>query len=377
MKNIILLSLISFLVGCDLDLGSSFDPTTRTLYVDHYREACSESSQDLCFRIRLTEEDSFVLTTLPMTGFDSLEWGKRYQLQVEAERDDSGKDTSYSLEIIDATEVMDPASNDFVLTFNMSSDILLDNSSDGTGSSWIIAAEKVFTCVAADCAVISSAYTDRQKIQLNFSAADNNLTLKGVKCFSSENDFTSECEGINDKAWDIAHFKTDCGLHFPSWCYVYKEAADSSTGWSLLDIDIADFNALWGEQYDIDVTTSLKAGSIESATYIEQNESSVVTDSFKFVMQTGNGGLSKSDNNVISYLDIEFDCSTNAKCDDLDDAIDRSTDSTDRILIVEARVETSAAVPVIIIENLICDSAGTVFKVECADDHDDVYWINK
>lgn len=377
MKNYLLLSFVSLLVACDLDLGSSFDPTTRTLYIDHYREACSESSTDLCFRVRLSEEDAFTLTTLPMTGFDSLEWGSRYQVQVEADRSDSGKDVAYSFESIDSTTVMDPVTNDFVLTFNTASGILLDNSGDESSSSWIIAAEKIFTCEAADCALISSATVDSQKLQLNFSASNNELTLKEVTCYSSETDFAAECEGVNNVSWDIAHYKTDCGLYSPSWCYVYKETGDSSTSWNLLSIEIADFTALWGQEYDIDVKTTKKAGSISSAIYLEQNGSNVITDSFKIVMQTGNAGLDKSNNDVINYLDVEFDCSTNNRCGDIDDAIDSSSDSEDRILIIEARVETSAEIPVIIIEELVCDAGSDDFKIECADKYDDVYWVEK
>ena len=377
MKNYLLLSFVSLLAACDLELGSSFDPTTRTLYIDHYREACSESSTDLCFRIRLSEEDSFALTTLPMTGFDSLEWGSRYQVQVEADRSDSGKDVAYSLESIDSTEVMDPATNDFVLTFNTVSGILVNNSSDDSASSWIIAAEKIFSCEAADCANILSATTDSQKIQLNFSASNNELTLKEVTCYASENDFATECEGVNNVAWDIAHYRTDCGLYKPSWCYVYKETGDSATSWNLLDIGIADFTAFWGQEYDIDVKTTKKAGTISSAIFLEQNASKVITSSFKFVMQTGVGGLVKSNNDVISYLDVEFDCSTNNQCSDIDGAIDEATDSEDRILIVEASVETSAEIPVIIIGDLVCHAGSAKFKVDCAADLDDVYWVEK
>lgn len=377
MKKFSLLLLVNLLMACDLELGSSFDATTRTLYVDHYREPCSESSTELCFRIRLSEDDSFALTTLPMTGFDSLEWGVRYQVQVEADRSNSGEDVAYTLDSIDETEVMDPITNDFVLTFNTASGILVNNSSDDSASSWIIASEKIFSCDVADCAVILSSTTDSQKIKLNFSASNNELTLKEVACYASENDFATECEGVNNVIWDIAHFQTDCGLYKPSWCYLYKETGDPGNSWNLLDIEIADFTAFWGQEYDIDVKTIKKSGSISSAIFLEQNASNVITSSFKFVMQTGAGGLVKSNNDVISYLGVEFDCSTNNLCRDIDDAIDEATDTDNRILIVEASVETSAETPVIIIGDLICHAGSVDFKADCAANHDDVYWVEK
>jgi hypothetical protein len=371
-KKMILLTLFIGLSGCDLELGSSFDPTTRTLYLDHYREACNESSVDLCFRIRLSEEDSFALTSLPMTGFDSLEWGKRYTVQVEAERSDSGKDTAYRLQSIDQQEVMDPASNDFVLTFNMSSGILVDNQDN----SWTLANEKTFACEQSDCSALENALTNSEKVQLKFSAENDELTLLAVTCQSSENNFSTDCEGVGSERWDIAHYLTDCGLHYNRWCYVYKESTQSSADWQLLGSEVTGFSFLWGVEYDIDATVVKKAGSIHSVTYEATNGSLEKTDAFKLVMRTGGEGLEKSDATSINYLGLTFDCVTNAQCNDIDDAIDRATSSQERILVLQARVVTSAEEPEIEIEDLICDAAGNVFKQECADKYDDVYWLN-
>lgn len=373
MKKIILFTLLSLLAACDLELGSSFDPTTRTLYVDHYREACNESSVELCFRVRLSEEDSFAITNLPMTGFDSLEWGKRYTLQVEAERSDSGKDSAYRYESQDSEEVMDPASNEFVLTFNMSSGILVDNQD----SSWTIAGEKSFVCEQSDCNALTTALTNSEKVQLKFSAENDELTLLAVTCQSSETDFSSECEGVGSDTWDVAHYLTDCGLHYNSWCYVYKESSQSSADWQLLGLDITDFSFQWGEQYGIDVTIVNKSGNLNSVTYTATNSTDTKTDPFKLVMRTGADGLSNSDGSVISYLGLDFDCVSNAQCSDIDNAIDRATSSQERILVLQAKVVTSAEIPELEIEDLICDAAGSEFKQECADKYDDVYWVGR
>ena len=123
MKNLLLLCYLAvtlpILSGCDLDLGSSFDPIEKTLYIDYYREPCSESSTDLCFRTRFKDEQSFTLMSKPLKGFDALLWGKRYQVSVEVERTSSGKDASYTLLAIDAVEDMDPTINDFVLSLDV------------------------------------------------------------------------------------------------------------------------------------------------------------------------------------------------------------------------------------------------------------------
>jgi hypothetical protein len=364
------------LAACDLGLGSSYDPTTRTMYVDYYQEACNESSTSLCFRTRLSSEDDFSLNEVSMLGFEDLEWGTRYTVQVEAERDANGKDTLYRLQGIDATEIIDSSNNNFLLTFNMTSEILLDNQNN----SWIISAEKVFSCTDSDCALLAGAYRDAEKIQLNFSAENNNLTLLAVKCQSSESSFSSECEGVNDSVLDVAHYQTDCGLFEPRLCLVYKEDADASTDWNVLPFEIIDFTFQWGQQYTLDVEVKIEAKDLKSVTFKKENSTPVdqTNTSFKMVMRTGASGLTASDNEVINYDGIEFNCSRFNKCSEIDDAISKATDNEERFLILQAIVETSAAIPVVIIQDLTCHAGGNdAFKVDClADsDNDDVYWI--
>jgi hypothetical protein len=377
--NKIFIVVVSFtLSACDLDLGSSYDPTTRTMYVDYYQEACNDSSTSLCFRTSLDTENDYKINEVSTLGFEELEWGNRYTVQVEAERDGDGKDTLYRLQGIDATEVIDSSNNDFVLTFNMDSGILLDNQNN----SWIIATEKVFTCTVDDCALLADAYRDAEKIQLSFSAANNELTLLAVKCQSSDASFSSECEGINDAVLDIAHYRTDCGLFEPRLCLVYKEDADASTDWNVLPFEITDFTFQWGQQYTLDVEVKIEAKDLKSVTFKKENSTAIdQTDTtFKMVMRTGPSGLKVSDNEVINYDDIEFNSSRLNKCSDIDDAVNKATDDEERFLILQVIVETSAAIPVIIIQDLTCHAGGSdAFKADClADsDNDNVYWIEE
>lgn len=360
------------LSACDLDLGSSYDPTTRTMYVDYYQEACDESSILLCLRTRFDIEDDFEINTVSMSGFDGLQWGSRYTVQVEAERDGDGKDTHYSLEGIDNTVIIDASNNNFLLTFNMTSQILLDNQN----SSWIIAAEKVFSCSAADCTLLAESYRDDQKIQLSFSAENDELTLLAVKCQSSDSNFTSECEGINDAVFDVAHYQTDCGLTEPRLCLVYKEEADASTDWNVLPFEITGFTAQWGKQYQLNVEVKIEAKDLKSVTF--KSEETAVTDqineSFRMVMRTGASGLEVSANDVIRYDGMTFNCAQFSKCSDIDDAVERATDANEQLLILEAFVESSGETPVIVISDLICDEQADMFKTECVAKHDDVYW---
>jgi hypothetical protein len=362
------------LPACDLDLGSSYDPTTRTMYVDYYQEACSESTTTLCLRTRFDTDDAFEINTVPMSGFEDLQWGSRYTVQVEAERDGNGKDTSYRFEGIDSTEVIDASNNTFVLTFNMASGILVDNQD----SSWIIAAEKPFSCIQSDCTLIENSNSVGEKIQLSFSAENDELSLIAVKCQASDSSFSSECEGVNDSVFDIAHYRSDCGLDEPLLCLLYKEKADASTDWHILPFEITDFTAQWGKKYQLNVEVKIEAKDLTSVTF--KSEAADATDqtneSFKIIMRTGVSGLEESANDVISYNGTEFNCSQNNQCNNIDNAVKRATDNQNQYLILQAVVESSGESPVIVIEDLLCDAGGRdAFKTDCVSDHEDVYWI--
>lgn len=376
MKPFFLLLFSFLLSACDLDLGSHYDPTVETVYVDYYREPCDDSTTELCYRIRFDTDEAFKLTTLPTTGFDSLEWGSRYVIRAEVDYSDRGEEESYTFENIVSVEVMEPVSNDFVLTFYTSSGILQDNSSDASGSSWMIAGETTFTCEETDCAAISAAFNANKLIQLNFQAENDQLTLQAVKCSASEDDFSTECEGIVDESWDIAHYKTDCGLYIPSWCHVYKDTSESSSNWHLLAVDIEDFTYQWGTQYDVDVTVDLSAGSLSAAKLINVNDSDEITDSFKTVIRF-DAESSDSDAGILTYQGVFFDCDRYSLCDDIDEIIDDLEETEERIVVLEGALEDDGSTSTtFIVEELVCDSDSSTFKENCADSDDEVYWVN-
>lgn len=373
MNKIYIVAISLLLLGCEWDLGSSYSPTTETAYIDYYREACDSTSTDLCLRMRFDTDDEFVVSTIDQSGFDDLEWGTRYTVSIEVEYDDNGDDEFYSFNSIDSSEVFDPTDNNFVLTFYMSSDILLDNYDD----TWTIAGEKTFSCEEDDCNTLAESYRDSEVIQLSFSAENDELTLLAVSCSASETSFETDCEGVGDYTWDIAHYRSDCGLYEPKLCMLYKEDTDASTEWQILPFEITDFTPQWGLEYEIDVEATIEAQSLTAATFIEQDESpsDETGETFNMIMRTGASGLEESDDDVITYDGVEFDCSTYSQCSDIDDAIDDATDTQERLLLLEALVETSGDSPVILIVDLLCDDGADDFQEECVDDYDDVYWI--
>jgi hypothetical protein len=373
MNKIYVLLTSLLLLGCDWGLGPSYDPTSETAYVDYYKEACDSTSTNMCMRMRFDTADDFVLSSVPNVGFDNLEWGKRYTVQVEVEYDSSGDHDLYSLLSVSNEEAVDPASNPFVLTFSMSSQILLDN----LNSSWIIAGEDVFACSNSDCALLTNAYNASEQIQLEFSAIDDQLTLLTVACSAAENDFASNCEGVNKANWDIAHYQTDCGLFDPKLCYVYRDNASSDDTWYVFHYEITDFTAEWGTEYDIQVEAVTTAGSVRSATWLKENsQQDLSADAFNVVMRTGVKGLEKSNAGVLSYDGIEFNCAINFQCDAINNVIDSADSSSDRILaLLTHAVIADDNTVLLAIESITCDASSDEFKENCADEHDEIIWF--
>jgi hypothetical protein len=64
-----------YLSACEL--GSSYDPKVRTMYVDYYQEACNERSASLCLRTRFDTDDAFEINSVSVSGFNNLQWGSR------------------------------------------------------------------------------------------------------------------------------------------------------------------------------------------------------------------------------------------------------------------------------------------------------------
>lgn len=357
------------LSGCDLDLGESYSSTTKTAYVDYYQEACTADGTDMCFRLRFDTDDDFEVSTLPTTGFDDLMLGKRYTLQVEAERDDSGNDSAYSLQNIDSEVVVDAASNSFVLTFDMSSQILLKNSD----TSWIISAEDIFECSAADCVTLTNSYDVNDKVQLEFSAENDQLTLIKVQCASAENTFGADCEGINEKEWDIAHYQSDCGLFEPKLCLVYRDSDSSSSDpWYILPFDIANFTPVWGTEYSLEVEAVTAAGSLKKATWVKDvSTTDKQIDNFIVVMRTGASGIEQSSAGLVTYDDVDFNCDINNQCDDIDDAIEEA-DADEEVIIALEVISDGTSLTV---QRLICNAKTSDFQEDCADENDDIIWF--
>jgi hypothetical protein len=111
--------------------------------------------------------------------------------------------------------------------------------------------------------------------------------------------------------------------------------------------------------------------------FIKENDQSIdrINESFNVVMRTGASGLETSLNDAIIYDNVEFNCSRYNKCSEIDNAVERASSNQERFLILSAFVESSGDIPVIVIEDLLCDAQGNEFTAQCVSEYDDVYWI--
>jgi len=357
-------------VGCKWNLGSEYSSETKTMYVDYYKQPCTDNDQQLCFRGRFDTSDSFKVIDEPFTGFSDFEWGKQYKIQVEADRDDDGDDSSYALQSIDSsTEV---TSNTFNLTLKNTGDIL----SSVDNQTWSLGNEKDFSCTGEQCDQLISSEQTSSTIELSLNANADVLTLNSVLCQAADDSFSSDCGGESDTSWDIAHYLTECGATVPSLCLLYKEKDEDEEEYQVLPFDIADFTHQWGIRYkDMDVSIVEKAGTLQSATLksdAEQTEQ--VTESFLFVVRTGVAGLESSSDGKFIYDNLEFDCSTHGQCGNIDDAVAESDDDDIQIVLLEAEVSSPGENAEVRIVEVRCNDKPADFAAECIDSSDDVFW---
>lgn len=374
-KITVLLLAISpfFLTACEWELGQQYDDETKTMLVDYYRQACSDDNQKLCFRARFDSDDAYTSIEVPFTGFDDYEWGFTYSIEVIAERDGNGKDTSYAYRSVNSKTAS--ASALFNLTLVNTGDII----STTDNVTWSLANEKTFTCSDAQCTELINSEQNSTKIELSLNAVADVLTLNSIQCQAAENEFDTVCGGEGKDRWDIAHFQTECSASVPALCMLYREEGDSDDEWQVLPFDITDFIPQWGTLYsDMEVTTVTSAGNLTSATLKtaaqDSTEKTAASDSFKMVVRTGTGGIEKSSSGKVTYDGVEFDCDTNSQCDEIDAAIDLVTDDDEQVMLLKTRVTVAGETPTIVIEEFVCSDIPADFNQDCIDGADDVFW---
>lgn len=358
----VLLVSSSLLSGCQL--GRHYSDKNQNLEVDYYQQQCDKKSTSLCFRTREKSSEDWNVNN-KLSGFSAFQWGNIYQLAVKTSFDSRGKAENHQFKSIKTTTA---SSSAFSLTLYTASGIL----TTGSDNSWILAGDKNFTCSIDQCAAIKKAVEAQEVIQLEFTAANNALSLNKVKCQSAEDSFDKTCEGVSDAKWQIASFQSDCNLaKDQKLCLVYRTS--SSDSWELLETtstDISGFTPKWGEEYSIDVTKTLSSGGQLTAATLKTNDASPgkkegIGNLFKFVLQASELGNVDTDNKVTLY-----DGNQVMVCGNLCSTITNAK-SSGRFLLLEAFVQESE----IFVNKVLCDeNGGSDFNQCIKDNHSDVKW---
>lgn len=363
LQSLFIVALVSSLTACQL-FGSSFSDKTQQLEVDYFKAQCASDSTDLCFRIRSDENDSWAVSK-KLQGFSGFEWGQRYQLKVRTSFDSDGKPKSYRfLSIQEESSI----TNAFTMTLYTATGIL----SKGSGDAWLLPEGRTFDCSGDACSAIQRAVDDRAVIQLELTASRNALTLSKVKCQSSSNNFSAECEGVSNNRWFISHFQSDCNRTEAQLCLVYRVSA--SDDWELLTTDSSDissFTPAWGMEYRIDVSQTLSSGGQLTQASLRKKDDNPVdrkgnTHGFKWVVQAESLAASNSDNRITLY-----DGNQIMNCDTLCPTINQAI--TDRhLLLLGAYVDDAGET---VITAVHCnEDAGSDFDKCVKDSHSGVTW---
>ena len=365
LKPALILLTTGLLTACP-DLGIEYKDKNETIEVNYYKQPCSDTSASLCFSVKDKNSGDAYAVFNNLSGFSAYQWGEYHTIKVETSFAKNGKADSYRFISLEKSTAND---NAFSMTLHSKSGIISAADSDKT--SWTLGGEKTFSSSAEQGAAINQAIADNQVLQLEFTAADDQLTLNKVLCAAAENDFASECEGVSQAQWTVRHFQSDCNYNDPRLCLVYR--TNSSDDWELLRTTssaIRDFEPQWGNQYQIQVEKTLSAGGQLVSARLKENDENptAVTGSsntFLFVLNAANLPAADSDNKIALYDGGQL-MLCDSRCSDINGARD-----DDHMLLLRGYVESGE----VVVQALVCnENRGSDFDDCVADQADDISW---
>ena len=358
------------LSGC-IELGQEWSDKHEIREVDYYKEQCDNDSSELCFRIREDSSDSWEVVEEPFTGFDDYVWGQRHDVDVQVSFNDDGSTSSYVVTGLNASETVDSSEDTFAINLYTQAGILVQNND----TNWQLGGEISFDCGVA-CDALEKAVANQYATRLEFVLTDGDvpgIELNSVICASSEDDFSSDCEGESKVSWIIGWFQSDCGLAEASMCLVYK--VNSSDDFELLQLEdgIDGFTPEWGSQYSIDVIKTVSDGGNITKVTLEDDDSnpdSYVGSSNDFRMILRGSELKDPDsNNLVTIYDADIDLDCTGACSDFSGLED------DEWMLVRVYVDGEELRLYNTGSDSICiDDSLADFRDNCIDDHDDVTW---
>lgn len=362
MRYLPLLMATLVLSGCP-ELGRHWSDQEETLQVDYYKAQCDKNSADICFRTRELSTDSWGISDAKLSGFTDFVWGHRYTINVTTSFNSNGNPSSYSYNSIEEDVPVVTIDTPFQINLYTENGVLTQLGADA----WYLGGEKNFTC-ASDCEVLATAVSNQYVVVGEFSINAGELTLDQVICSSSEEGFSSDCEGETEVDWQIAPFLSDCGKSSASLCYLYR--LNSSDDWEILPVDIANFSYDWGYRYDITVQqTRSSTGTITAASLVTDDGSPLdytgSTYTYKIILL--GSALANDSSGVITLYDgaQELNCSQYSQCNDLNTAIDN-----DEWILVKVFTDGSEVVAT----DVVCRNDNIDDFNSCVADENDVTW---
>ena len=366
-----LLPLPILLSGCP-ELGQHWDDKNQQIEVDFYRQPCSNTETTLCYRVRDSDQESFVSSQASWSGFTTYEWGNRYQLDVLTSFDNQGKPNLYDVQNIVSTT--DMSSEAFALTLYSRSGILQPA---GAGQ-WLLGSEITLNC-ADTCAELTAAVNAAEVVRLELSESAGELQVSRLLCRSAEDEVAENCDGESEQDWQVASFMSECGLAEASMCLLYR--TDRSSAFELLRLEngISGFSFGWGSRFDLEVRQRLSnAGMLESATLITADDDpesfSGSSNSFLFILR-GSALTSSSAGLITLYGGAGvaqsampgLDCEINSLCQTLNGYI-----ANEEYLLLRAyKDETQNR---LVLSDIACHNVNLTSFRSCVDDNSDVNW---
>jgi hypothetical protein len=358
--KLMLVSVLAGALSACIDLGPEWDDETIDLQVDYYKAQCDQSSSNLCFRSREDEGDSWNLIDEPFNGFDDFVWGTRYWTRTRVSYNSEGKPTGYRLVSVSSSETIASSDSAFSLSLYSGAGILLESNE----AEWQLGGEQSFLC-GDFCSEISSAVGQAYVLNVEFSIESDELQLNNVICSSSEEDFSSDCEGETEVSWQIAPFRSECGLAEASTCLLYRLNSSDDFELLVLEEGITGFDYEWGNQYRIDVSRTVSDGGNITEVSLLENDASPddrTGDDNDFLFIVRGSSLSQTGGDGLIALydeEISMNCERYSQCSDMNGRV-----SDDEWMLLNAFVDEGA----IVVTDLVCHEDSLADFRACTDD---------
>ncbi|MES9864792.1 MAG: DUF4377 domain-containing protein [Candidatus Thiodiazotropha sp. LLP2] len=194
MKKIICtICCLLFLNGCNLsDDDSDIDKYDNTIYIDHFKSACTVIPiVGLCLRNRYNEESEWSSEIDYIKNFE-YEWGYRYTLFVHVEEDTGDVDgvtTKYELlEVIEKSRVEPNTLFEFAFPIDGGISKLEDQS-------YSLSGEKEIVCSPEHCTALDELMNQQMYLLLEFTHQEDDepLLLTQIKCSAPYDSIDTDC----------------------------------------------------------------------------------------------------------------------------------------------------------------------------------------